>query len=490
MSDATLTEVDPFNPTALDEEIELRALARALEYSEGFKLIFVRCNQPQQRERLADEMQKRLPQLNIQRIHFSEPVPHLLDALRERLATTTPDAVFVSGIEYSLPVAAEAHATSFVANLNASRNSFPQVVNRPLVLWLPEYALNAIIIGAPDFFSIRSGVYFFAATLDEAIAAASGLMTGDESGMADLTLAEKQERMAAVLSLLADYEALPSDRSNDRIKAQLHSRLGGLFFYMGAYNQAQQHYQRTLQLAQELQDMHLQDIAYSSLGQLYAVQARFDEAEKCCLHSLRIANEIGHPLDVGAVLSNLAGVYARQGKLEEAEEHYRQSLAIFHQNKDQFNEAKALLGLGNTHAIQGKLEEAEEYLRRSLAIIEEVGSPYTKALSLGSMGVVSLRQGRLAEAENFFQQSLSISRELGDPLSEATTLNYLGTLNSQQGRLSQAEKCFQESLEIRRRINDRAGEEDVLRNLATLAQQKSEDSETKNRSDVTLRISP
>ncbi len=490
MSDATLTEVDPFNPTALDEETELRALARALEYSEGFKLIFVRCNQPQQRERLADEMQKRLPQLNIQRIHFSEPVPHLLDALRERLATTTPDAVFVSGIEYSLPVAAEAHATSFVANLNASRNSFPQVVNRPLVLWLPEYALNAIIIGAPDFFSIRSGVYFFAATLDEAIAAASGLMTGDESGMADLTLAEKQERMAAILSLLADYEALPSDRSNDRIKAQLHSRLGGLFIYVSAYDQAQQHYQRTLQIAEELQDLYLQHLAFGNLGRLYAAQAKLDEAEKFYQHSLRFADQIGQQLYLGVSLSNLARVYLRQGKLEQAEEHYRRGLVIFHQNKDQLSEAKALIGLGTTYLLQGKLEEAEDCSRSSQAITGEVGSPYTKAMSLGTMGMTYLFQGRLSEAENSYRQSLSISRELGDPLTEAATLSYLGILSAQQGLLAQAEKCFQESLEIRRRINDRAGEETVLRNMATLAEQKSEDSETKNRSDVTLRILP
>jgi len=490
MSDATLTEVDPFNPTALDEEIELRALARALEYSEGFKLIFVRCNQPQQRERLADEMQKRLPQLNIQRIHFSEPVPHLLDALRERLATTTQDAVFVSGIEYSLPVAAEAHATSFVANLNASRDSFPQAVNRPLVLWLPEYALNAITIGAPDFFSIRSGVYFFAANLDEAIAAASGLMTGDESGMADLSLAEKQERMAAILSLLADYEALPSDRSNDRIKAQLHSRLGGLLIYVGAYDQAQQHFQRTLQIAEELQDLYLQHLAFGNLGRLYAAQAKLDEAEKFYQHSLRFADQIGQQLYLGVSLSNLARVYLRQGKLEQAEKHYRRGSVIFHQNKDQLSEAKALLGLGTTYLLQGKLEEAEEYFRRSQAIIGEVGSPYTKAMTLGSMGMAYLFQGRLSEAENSYRQSLSISRELGDPLSEAATLSFLGILSAGQGLLTQAEKYFQESLEIRRRINDRTGEEDVLRNLATLAQQKSEDSETKNRSDVTLRISP
>ncbi len=479
MSDTTLTEVDPFNPTTLDEETELRALARALEYSEGFKLIFVRCNQPQQRECLADELQKRLPKLKIQKIHFSEPVPHLLDALREHITTTTQDVVFVSGIEYSLPVAAEAHAAPFVANLNASRNSFPQVVNRPLVLWLPEYVLSAITIGAPDFFSIRSGVYFFAATLNEAFAAASGLMTGGGSGTADLTLAEKQERIAAILSLLADYEVLPSNYSNNRIKAQLHSQVGRLFFSVGDYNQALQHYQLTQRLAEQLQDLYLQGLAFNDLGSIYHVQMHLDEAETSYKCSLKKFDEDDHQLAVAVALTNLGDVYLQQGKFGEAEENYRRGLAIFRQSKDRVREAQALNGLGNIYIGQEKMEEAEEYFRHSLAISDEMGRAVIKAISLGGLGMAYLFQGRLAEAEKSYKQSLSIFRELGDILNEATTLNHLGILSSRQGQLEQAEKFYQESLAVSHRINDRAGEERVLRNLSALAEQKNEEPTTK-----------
>ena len=38
----------PFDVSAPDEETELRALARALELSRGFKLLFARCNQRDQ----------------------------------------------------------------------------------------------------------------------------------------------------------------------------------------------------------------------------------------------------------------------------------------------------------------------------------------------------------------------------------------------------------------------------------------------------------
>src|SRR2546421_12738778 len=107
MSDVE-TAIDPFTPAALDEETELRALAQALRLAQGFKLIFVRCNQPEQRQRLMAEVRRRLPEMSVQEIHLGDPVPHLLEALRERVEQPAPDAVFVSGPEYSLPVAAAA----------------------------------------------------------------------------------------------------------------------------------------------------------------------------------------------------------------------------------------------------------------------------------------------------------------------------------------------------------------------------------------------
>ena len=82
MSDVE-TVIDPFAPAALDEETELRALVQALRLAQGFKLIFVRCNQPEQRQRLIAEVRRRLPEMNVQEIHLSEPVPHLLEALND-----------------------------------------------------------------------------------------------------------------------------------------------------------------------------------------------------------------------------------------------------------------------------------------------------------------------------------------------------------------------------------------------------------------------
>src|SRR6266478_7647240 len=107
MSDPFASE-DPFALNALDEATELRAIERTLQLSDGFALIFARCNQTQQRKRLIETLRKDLPDLVAQEISFTAPIVHLLDELRERIAGQSPGTIFVSGLEYSFPSAADA----------------------------------------------------------------------------------------------------------------------------------------------------------------------------------------------------------------------------------------------------------------------------------------------------------------------------------------------------------------------------------------------
>jgi len=316
MSDNLMAIVDPFETTALDEETELRALRRALRFAESFTLLFVRCNQPAQCQRLAYVLRTKLPQLTIQEIHFSEPMTHLLDALRGHISSPPPEALFVSGLEYSLPTAADAHATPFIANLNAARNSFSLVAPCPLVLWVPEYVLTAIARGAPDFFSIRSGVYYFAAMPEKTIHLTESITA------ANLLLAEKQERIEAIESLLADYQALLPAQRDRQAEARLLIRLGNLYFTLGRWAGAEATFQQSLAIAREVGDRPSEGQILSNLGGVYETQGRWVEAEACSQQSLAILRDHGNLVGEGTTLNNLGNIYAQQGRWAEAEECY------------------------------------------------------------------------------------------------------------------------------------------------------------------------
>src|SRR5690606_13038766 len=83
-----------------------------------------------------------------------------------------------------------------------------ETVPVPIVLWLPEYALRAIIRGAPDFWAWRSGVFDFS-TPAEDVEHTWGTMRdgGSEDEFDRLTPTERRERTHTLEALLEQYDA-------------------------------------------------------------------------------------------------------------------------------------------------------------------------------------------------------------------------------------------------------------------------------------------
>lgn len=468
MSDNPSTITDPFATTALDETTELRALSQALQLAEGFKLIFARCNQPQQQQKLIAALRAGLPQLSIQEIHFGEPLTHLLDELRSRIATPPPDALFVSGLENSIPVAAHADATPLVANLNASRNSFPQVVPCPLVLWIPEYILNAIMLGAPDFFSVRSGAYYFAAAPSDTLELATSLVAGDNWVAASLRATEKQERIKAIQNLLADYESLPPEQRDYPAELRLHARLANFLLTTGSLSLAYHHYGQVLKIAERLGDQSSKGYALNGMGSIYQHQGRWEEAEQAYQQGLKIFRELNDRANEVACLICLGNLYWQQKRFAEAEDVLHQSLEICREENLRASEGQAYINLGIVSKLQGKFAEAEEFYQKSLMISREIGDRSTESRALNNLGNIYAEQGRVLEAEESYQQGLLISRQIGDLFAEAVSLFNLGFIYERQGRLTEAEECFRMSLAARQTVGDRNGQAKSLVALAHL----------------------
>lgn len=156
----------------VDEDENLLALERLLTRASGFTLAFVRVNEPAQRAALVQEIRRRVePQgLVIIEINLTTPIPDFLAELVRRFHTLVGKlepatangprlAVFVYGLEHSIATAGDQPA---LAVINYKRENFRERIPLPLVLWLPEEALQALITGAPDFWAWRSGLFEFA----------------------------------------------------------------------------------------------------------------------------------------------------------------------------------------------------------------------------------------------------------------------------------------------------------------------------------------
>ncbi|MGE5445101.1 MAG: tetratricopeptide repeat protein [Ignavibacteriales bacterium] len=185
-----------------------------------------------------------------------------------------------------------------------------------------------------------------------------------------MTLAEKQERIAAIENLLTDYEALPLNQHDRRAEFRLRNRLGNLLLMLGSHTAARQHVECTLTIARELKDLYLESIALGNLGIVYRQPGRLVEAEKCYRQSLEISREFGSRIGEGRTLNNLGNIYGQQGRLVEAEKCYQQSLEISREIGDLIGEGRTLRNLAFLREAQEDLAGALEFGQQAVVVLE------------------------------------------------------------------------------------------------------------------------
>ncbi len=373
------SQIDPFDDVLSGDDSDLPTLERALRMSRGFGLFFVRCNHPQHRRQLIDKLSSDLNRevesdFKIQEIEFNEPIAHLLDELKTRLSQPLPDAVFVYGLENSLPEKSDATLTPLIANLNASRNSFSKVIPLPLVFWISEQALVAIFRGAPDFFSVRSGVYFFAASPENTGDLAASLTAEGVQEIANLIRNEKGDRIASIKRLLSDYTALPQNKRDLNAELELYHQLGLLFGARGEAGSARENYERALEIARKNGDKRYEGVILGNLGNAYSDLGEVRKAIEYYEQALGIAREIGDRRGEGNHLGNLGLAYAALGEVRKAIEYYELSLSVYRRLQDDTGQAKQLWNLSQAWEKYGDRDRAIARAEEALEIYKRLGS--------------------------------------------------------------------------------------------------------------------
>jgi tetratricopeptide (TPR) repeat protein len=467
-----------------DRMVELRAMANMLRRAEGFTLAFAQCNQPAERRRLVSELRQLLDDYPIAEVEFTQPIEHLLDELVPRLPNEhNVRALFIYGVELSISVRRDSQSTKhtdrefspLVANLNVSRNSLPRHIPYPIILWLPAFAITAIMRGAPDFFSWRSALFQFPSPPEILAQLSQEALTGaDAIATFNLTLEEKKERIAAIEDLLAEYESLPPDRRDCRVEGKLIYRLAALHYSVGDYGKARDLYHQSMEIGGALDYKDMVAASLHQLGVIAQQQGNYEDAERYHQQCLNIFKELGDQLNIAGSLQQLGRIAQNRGYYEEAGRYYQQSLNGFRQLRNKYGVAISLHNLGVNAQEQGDYEEAERCYRQSLRIKEELGDKSGIAASLHNLGMIAQERGSYEEAERYYRRGIEIEEEIGDKPNIAISLHSLGVMAQTRGNYEEAEHYYRQSLEIKEEIGDRLGIAASLYQLGRIAQLQRE----------------
>jgi tetratricopeptide (TPR) repeat protein len=460
------TQIDQVEQTDVDKTIELKAMVNMLRRAEGFTLAFVQCNYPIDRINIVAELRQILDDYPIAEIEFDKPIENLLDELIPFLPKYNDSkALFIYGLERSINPDNKSHHT--VANLNISRNLFPKYVSCPMIIWLPAYAISAILRGAPDFFSWRSAIFSFHSRPDKISAISQDMLAGENYASASLTLKEKEERIEAIRNLIDEYQSLPSTKANKREQGSLFKRLGVIYFSMGQSIKAIEYYQKALEIARDIGDKRGEGANLGNLGPAYAELGQINKAIEYFQQALEIARDIGDKRGEGVDLGNLGLAYNRLGQIDKAIEYFQKALVIARDIGNRSGEGNNLGNLGSAYDDLGQIDKAIEYYQKALEIARDIGDKRGEGNHLDNLGWAYNSLGQINKAIEYHQKSLVIFRDIGDRIGEGNNLGNLGLAYNSLGQINKAIEYYQKSLVIARDIGNRSGEGVDLGNLGS-----------------------
>ena len=416
-----------------DTNVVLDQLERVIRWSEEFQLVFVKCNHPIQQEALRRALLARLHDKRVLEVVLEQPIVSLLDEITARWdPAAPPQAVCVYHLEKSINEQRE--ASPVLGRLNHDRDLLRRTVPVTLLLWLPDFALDCVARGAPDFWAWRSGVYEFPTHRELWHIESAVALTPEMSALFSLPLEDKQKEIARLSELLRTARTLPRQGKRERETiARLSSQLALLHFSLGQWDKAQERVEEALTLFRQLRNQKGTASSYHNLGIIAELRGAYDEALEWYRRSLVLKEELGDRAGLATSYHQLGRIAEERGAYDEALEWYQRSLALAEELGDRAGMAGSYHQLGIITQKRGAYDEALEWYQRSLALAEELGDRAGMARSYHQLGMIAQERGAYDEALEWYRRSLALNEELGDRAGMAMSYGQIGALFTTRG---------------------------------------------------------
>jgi class 3 adenylate cyclase/tetratricopeptide (TPR) repeat protein len=267
----------------------------------------------------------------------------------------------------------------------------------------------------------RSGVAGISPLAIPLINADIGLVR-QRRGEYDLAIAACEDGLAAIKDDPASFD-------DEMIEARLHSTLGATYGMRGDYQRARHHFEHSLQLRTEVDDLPGMVVSHNNLGYLWQLQSEYERA----IQHYRVAEELAKKINL-----RYAVVFATG------------------------NAAFALIHMG-------AYAEAEARCNEVLAIAHEINAQHNIAQSYDMLGLIAYHQGRYDQAYASYDQALQLDRALGSAYPEGNTLMHLARALNAQARFAEAAQVAQQALERAESLRVQGLKAESLNTLAEAA---------------------
>jgi tetratricopeptide (TPR) repeat protein len=228
--------------------------------------------------------------------------------------------------------------------------------------------------------------------------------------------------------------------------------LGTVCRNIGQWDDAEQFYQKSLELCIEIEDCSGIASSWAYLGYVSYLRGKRHEAEKLYQKSLETYTKTDNFAGMAKVYGLLANIARDQEMWKEATEFIQKCLDIETELDDRAGMAASWGFMGEIARMQGNWDEAEQLLLKDLDINIELGNRWQIVDAWGCLGANELDRGNLESAERWLTQALEGKEELQMLWGIAETNYNLARLYRAKGDEQQAQSCYSISHKIYTKI--------------------------------------
>ena len=414
--------------TEINDKASFQRLVRGMKMSQGkFRLFLARYSYLSQRERLIPQIRESFSGV-LQELVLDKSVSSLYATIQKRLENQQPDALMVWGLESVIDVDELLRSMSLV--LDEFRKNF----HFPMVLWINEEVSRKFIQLIPDFEN-RSSLTVFEISTDELIdfirqTSESVYQKVLESGEGIFL-----DNIFLGLGECGYQELLRAQKELGKRRVILERELeASLEFALGraadnSTKKAQQHYQRSLELWQQLnQAVRVAHIRYY-LGlwcRSYGVWHRAEQEKsyiRACSYfqkSVETFEKVKRP-DLVAKFINAWGVVLQYLQRWNQLENVANRAIELHQNYSYpFREAQAYGFLAEVKLAKNEYTEAKKYAQKALKIFNNT---LNNASHISEQDKITLDLERLYHRVWYLFSLGKANKCLGDITEAIETLN-------------------------------------------------------------------
>lgn len=190
----------------------------------------------------------------------------------------------------------------------------------------------------------------------------------------------------------------------------IYKLVGMILEKMGYLDDALLNYSRSLSLARDLGNTHMQATLLSNIGGIYNNKGELDKALSYCEESLNLTTNEN---EKETLYNNIAVIYNNKGDYQKAIEYFHKAIEIGERYGEYRGVSIDKLNLGDIYREIKDYKNAEKYLSEGLKGVKEVGDKYWEAIGYKRLGMLYKDEGDKKTAKENYKRAYNLFESIG-----------------------------------------------------------------------------